>query len=316
MPCDTITAVLLSTAEWVGTRVWNLDDVPIYVAIVECGGISAAADRLEISKSAVSKALGRLEESLGVRLSERNSRNFRITEAGDLFYRHCLQLVAEAERASSAMSEFTSTPMGRLVVSLPMAFAREIIAPHLPRFMEQYPRIDLEVVVSSHTPDIIRDNIDVAVVIGTPADSELVIRKLYRSRLVLVAAPSYLEKHNPGYDLDELASHIRICEKRYSGKVPVLHNGQPGLLPIPATALRINEPTVVRDSIIRGCGVGMVPDQYCHKALAIGELVHILPELELNPDIATISAIYPNKHLASAKTRVFLQFITDICKGI
>ncbi|MCY0966341.1 LysR family transcriptional regulator [Parathalassolituus penaei] len=295
---------------------WNLDDVPIYVAIVECGGISAAAERLEMSKSAVSKALGRLEESLGVRLSERNSRNFRITEAGELFYRHCLQVVQEADRAATAMSDFTSTPMGRLVVSLPMAFAREIVAPHLPRFMAEFPRIDLEVVISSHTPDIIRDNIDVAVVVGTPADSELVIRKLYRSRLVLVASPAYLEKHQPGNNLEELASHIRMCEKRYSGKIPALLDGESTFLQIPNTAMRINEPTVVRDSIIRGCGIGMVPDQYCRRALASGELVRVLPQLEMNPDIATVSAIYPNKHLASTKTRVFLQFITDICKEI
>jgi DNA-binding transcriptional LysR family regulator len=297
--------------------VWNLDDVPIYIAIVECGGISAAAERLEISKSAVSKALSRLEAFLGARLSERNSRNFRITEAGDLFYRHALELMDRADKAVTAMSDFTSTPMGRLVVSLPMAFAREIVAPHLPRFRSEYPRIDLDLVISSHMPDIIRDNIDVAVVIGSPADSELVIRKLYRSRLVLVTSPRYQAEHDLDGGIEELSAHIQICEKRYAtGKIPLLIRGEERFLNIPNSAMRINDPTLVRDAVIRGCGVAMVPDQYCRKALASGELVQVRPELVLNPDIATVSAIYPSKHLASAKTRIFLQFITDICKDI
>ena len=142
---------------------WNIDDIPSFIAAVEQGGISAAASKLNISKSTVSKALSRLEEALGVRLLDRNSRNVRVTSEGQAFYQHCIRIMEQVNEANGQMAGLISEPQGKLVAALPIAFSREFVAQHIEQFRQRYPDIELEIIITSSPVDIIRDQIDLAV---------------------------------------------------------------------------------------------------------------------------------------------------------
>lgn len=304
---------------------WNIDDVPIYMAVVDQNGISAAANYLNMPKSTVSKSLTRLEQALGVRLLERNSRNIRITSEGEAFYRHGLLIMEQVDEANAVMGGLTSIPIGRLVVALPMAFSREIVAGHLQEFREQYPDIDLEIIVTSHPVDIIRDQIDLAVVVGAQPDSDLIVKTLYQSALVWVTSPDYAKSHDlatiAGATLattkKALISHINICEKRYAEKrLAIRIDGHKDKIDLSQNTIHVNDPITVREAVIHGCGVSFVPEQYCKRQLANGQLVKVFEHICFDTSASALLAIYPSRRLISNKTRAFLDFLVDLCERL
>ncbi|KEA64147.1 Transcriptional regulator, LysR family [Marinobacterium lacunae] len=296
---------------------WNIDDVPIYLAIIDHKGVSAAAQVLGTSKSTVSKALSRLEEALGVRLIERNSRNLRITSEGEVFYRHASLIMEQVRETDAVMAGMTSEPRGKLVVALPMAFAREIVAPHLGHFHTLYPEVDVEIIITSRPVDIIRNQIDLAVVVGALNDSELVAKTLYESRLLWVTSPEYAARHDLGHSAEALLSHVHICEQRYG--IPhfqIKLEGSKASLDLSKGVMHVNDPLSVREAVINGCGVTMLPGQYCKRNLADGSLVEVFQHISIETITAKLSAIYPGRRLLPSKTRAFLDFLSDICEQL
>ena len=143
-----------------GAMGWKLDDLPIFVAIAEQGSITAAADVLAVPKSTVSTVLARLERDLGVRLMARTSRNLRLTAEGGTFLRHAQAILEQAREADTTMAGMRAEPTGRLAVALPPAFCQEIVAPRLAAFRARYPRIALELIVTSRGAGLLRDQVD------------------------------------------------------------------------------------------------------------------------------------------------------------
>lgn len=296
---------------------WSIDDVPIYIAVVEHNSVSAAARYLNISKSTVSKSLNRLENALSIRLLERNSRNIRITSDGEVFYRHALMIQEQVNEADAMMSGLTSTPSGKLVVAFPMAFARECVAPHLEKFRRRYPQIDLEIIISSQKVDIIRDQIDLAVVVGSLIDSELIVKNLYKSRLLWVTSPEYYKKHTLGDSAEELVSHIRICETRYGkSNFPIRVGDQNKNIDLNKNIIHVNDPIFVRETVINNGGISLLPNQYCDAHLKSGKLVQVFQNINLDASASQLSAIYPSRRLISNKTKAFLNFLTELCEQI
>ena len=153
---------------------WHLDDLPVFLAVVEQAGISAAARALGAPKSTISAALSRLESGLGLRLLDRSTRTLRLTAEGEAFRRQAQLIVEQAKEADALMGGLGSKPSGRLTVALPPAFAQDLVAPHLPRFRVRHPEVDLEIVVTTQGAAMVRDRVDLAVVVGALEDSELV----------------------------------------------------------------------------------------------------------------------------------------------
>lgn len=292
---------------------WNIDDVPIYIAVVEYEGISAAARFLGISKSTVSKAISRLEDALSVRLLERNSRNVRITSEGDIFYKRGMLIMEQVSETNAIMAGLTATPRGRLVVSLPIAFSREIVAPQLVVFQERFPEIELEILVTNKPVDIIRDQIDLAVVVGELQDSELVTKKLYRGELTWVSSPAYIKNNVLADSVDDLRSHIKIIEKRYGARQFPLKIGQQNTrIDLNSMVTHVNDPIAVAKAVIHGCGVSFLPDQYCKRYFESGELVPVYEHIDINSAAVGLSAVYPSRRFISNKTRAFLDFLVSI----
>lgn len=292
---------------------WNVDDLPIYIAVVELGGITAAANRLAMPKSTISTVLSRLEHGLRLRLIDRNSRNFRVTDDGEVFYRHAKTIMEQVDEAAAVMSGLTSTPSGRLTVALPMAFGKEVVAPRLKLFQERCPLVDLEIILTSHPVDLLRDRIDLAVVIGELADSDLIVKPLCRGGLAWVCSPAYRDANALDGGLAQLTSHIRICEKRYADNgVPVRWGTQKKRLVLGRSVVRVNDPTAVREAVVNGMGVSFLPRRYCIQALAANRLVEVYADIRFDIQASALSAVYPGKRLLAGKTRAFLDFLVEI----
>jgi len=294
---------------------WNIDDVPAFCAVVEQNGITAAADRLEMPKSTVSKAVSRLERALGVRLIDRNSRNLRVTEEGETFYRQCLRIMEQVGEADAVMAGLTAVPSGRLSVALPPAFCQEILSPHLGEFRRRYPQIDLDITVASQSVDILRDQFDLAVVVGTQEDSDLTTRTLLVGRLVWIASPAYLVEHEIGETVDALRPHIQICEKRYAARRFAVHeHGRKVQLDLGRGVIHVNDPLTVRKAVIGGAGVSFLPDRYCAAEIASGDLVEVCQQIRFDMAASALSAVFPSRRLMSGRTRAFLEFLGAVCR--
>lgn len=294
---------------------WTLDDVPLFAAVVDKGGITAAAEALGMPKSTVSTAISRLERDLGLRLLERNSRNVRLTEEGAAFFRHAQLILEQVREADATVAGLRAEPAGRLSAAMPPAFCQEIVAPRLGRFLAAYPRIELDIVITSHGVDLLRDQVDLAVVVGPLADSELMTKTLLAGPLVWVTSPGYLADYPEGESLDDLRRHVRICETRYGlPRLPVHVRGQAAQIDLSSGLSHVGNPVVVREAVLNGAGVSLLPRHYCRAQLADGALVEVYRHVTLDVAASTLSAVYPGRRLISPRLRVFLDLLVDACR--
>lgn len=296
---------------------WNLDDLPVFVAVVGQDGISAAARELGMPKSTVSGALARLERALGLRLIDRTSRSLRVTAEGEAFYRQALLILEQAQEADDLMAGLRSAPAGRVSVALPPAFTLEVVAPRLPEFRARYPGLEIDIVVTSQGSDLVRDRVDLAVVVGPLEDSELVSRTLIEGDLAWVASPRWLADHRPGDTLDDIRAQVQVCETRYAlRRMPVEVRGEALHIDLARGITQVNDPLVVRRVLMAGGGLSILPRQYCIEPLATGQLVEVLEHVRLGRAGARLTAIYPGRRLLSPRVRALLDFLVEICASL
>lgn len=295
---------------------WQLNDLPVFLAVLEQGGISAAARTLGLSKSGVSVVLARLERSLELRLLDRSTRSLRVTAEGEAFYRQALLVMEQAREADAVMAGLGAAPSGKLTVALPPAFCHEMVAPRLASFRQRYPEVQLELVVTSNGAAMVRESADLAVVVGPLEDSELVSRTLLSSALIWVASPTWLATYTLGETLPEICAQVQICETRYGlRRMPMHVDGEPGQLDLARGITHVNNPLVVRRVVLGGGGVSVLPRHYCVQQLADGSLVEVLQHIRFDLAASRLTVVYPGRKLLSPRVRAFLEFLVEICDG-
>jgi DNA-binding transcriptional LysR family regulator len=295
---------------------WRIDDVPVFVAVVEQRGISAAANALQMPKSTVSTVISRLEKDLRLRLLDRNSRNVKLTAEGETFYRQALLIMEQVREADAAAAGMNAEPSGRLAVAVPPAFSQEVLAPHLAEFRERFPKVQLDLMVTGAGLELLGDLVDVAVVVGENADSDLICRRLISGQLVWVASPKYLEKHELGARLEQILPHVQICEKRYGmARMPVHFGSLAGHVDLATGINHVTSPLVVREAVAHGAGVSVLPLHYCREAFATGRLVQVCEDVTFDLGASVLSVVYPHRRLVSPRLRVFIDFLVEICSG-
>lgn len=293
---------------------WRIDDVPIFVAVVDQNGITAAAQVLGMPKSTVSTAISRLEHGLGLRLIDRNSRNLRVTTEGEAFYRQAQLIMDQVREADATAAGLSAEPTGRLTAALPPAFTQEIVAPRLAEFRARFPKVELDIVVTDHGAELLRGQVDLAVVVGPLEDSELIARTLITGPLVWVVSPDYQARHRIGDSLDDIRGHIQICEKRYGrARMPVHVNGQATRIDLDHGIAHVNDPLVVRRAVANGAGLSLLPHHYCREPLADGTLVEVCRHVTFDLAASTLTAVYPHRRLVSPRLRAFIDFLTTAC---
>jgi len=287
-------------------------EIEVFVRIVEAGSFSAAARALRMTPSAVSKLIARLEARLGARLISRSTRRLQLTPEGIAFHDSGVRILAEmaaAEREAAA----GAAPRGLLRVNSYVPFGQHRLIPLLPRFLERYPEISIDLVLTDHVIDLMEERADVAIRAGPLGESRLVARKLGQSRTVVVAAPSYLDAHGTPRTSADLVRHNRMgfrFARHIDGWPFVDRAGLSTVVPTTGNAL-VSDGEAMRLMALSGAGIARLARWHVEQDIAAGRLVPLLEVF--NPgDEELTHAVYvgQGKHLP-ARVRAFLDFLVE-----
>jgi DNA-binding transcriptional LysR family regulator len=255
----------------------DLNDLVYFAGVVAHGGFAAAGRALREPKSKLSRRVAGLEARLGVRLIERSSRRFRVTDVGQAFYERCKAMVAEAERAEALVAEAQSEPHGLIRMSCPTGLVEPISA-LVTKFLAQYPRVRLQLVAVDRPVDLIEERIDVALRVRTAleGDASLTMRSLGNSIRILVATPQLASRIG---SINDLANHPTLSTTDDQSEVNWLLETDDGQRQTVRHEPRIGcaDFTAVRTAALAGLGVALLPDHTCKQALQDGKLVRVLP---------------------------------------
>ncbi|SDJ35166.1 LysR family transcriptional regulator [Pseudomonas indica] len=259
----------------------RLTSMAVFVKAVDLGSFTAAAEALELSGPMVGKHVRFLEERLGVRLLTRTTRRQSLTDFGRAYYERCRIVLAEVEAADALVADQLAEPRGRLHVTMPVHFGRRCVAPVLLKLAQQYPALELDLSFSDRFSDLAEDDYDLAIRTGDPEEKPgLVARRVARQRMLVCAAPAYLERHGRPQRVEELAGHQAVIYRR-SGRIrPWLfpQEGQSPLEITPANRLRFDDLDAVADAATLGMGLAWLPSWLVRERLSSGALVQLLPE--------------------------------------
>lgn len=289
----------------------TMDQLNLYVTVVEAQGISASADRLGLPKSNVSRRLKLLEESIGVKLIERSSRVFRLTEAGKRLYTGAHDLLQRAEQLTEEVTREQVLPSGRLRICGPSAVTHWLLENGLNEFCAMYPDVELELLSGSHKHSMLDQNIDLLIQINRPKDSSLVAIPLMKAAISFYASPGYLETHGDPSRPEELVNHHCIGSLNQDlERMPwhYLKGGKYNTLSITHSHYSDDGP-VARVMAEQGMGVALLPDFICAEAVAGGRLVTLFGGKYRSLD--EIYLLYSGRHLLPGKCRVFIDFLQE-----
>ncbi|RWM22071.1 MAG: LysR family transcriptional regulator [Mesorhizobium sp.] len=287
-------------------------EIEVFVRVVEAGSFSAAARTLRMTPSAVSKLIARLEARLGARLISRSTRRLQLTPEGAAFFDSGVRILADmaaAEREAAA----GAAPRGRLRVNSYVPFGQHRLIPLLPRFLERYPEIAVDLVLTDNVIDLMEERADVAIRAGPLGESRLVARKLGQSGVVVVASPSYLRTHGAPRTPADLDHHNRMgfCFVRHLDGWPFVGaGGETIVVPITGNAL-VSDGEAMRLMAVSGAGIARLARWHVEPDVAAGRLVPLLEDF--NPgDKELTHAVYvgQGKHLP-ARVRAFLDFLVE-----
>lgn len=292
----------------------RLKGIEAFVASVDAGSFTAAAQRLSLTNSAVSKSVARLEDRLAVRLFDRTTRKLALTDAGAAFYQTCVRVLADLAEAESVLAVGRAEPVGRLRLDAPAAFGRMKVWPLLLQFAESHPHLHPHVSFTDRFVDLIEEGIDLAVRIGGPEHwpATLGHRYLGRERLIFCAGPSYLARHGVPASMDELVAHAAVLYGRADGSTSPWRIAHPdGTVERRTMQGRIvvgsGEAQVA--AVQAGCGIAQLATWLVEDKLASGELTAILPEL--TTDGLPLNLVWPVGRQLQPKVAAVVTWLAD-----
>jgi DNA-binding transcriptional LysR family regulator len=278
------------------------DDFEIFARVAELGNFSRAAEALNLSRSRVSEAVRALETRVGARLFERTTRQVAPTEAGRAFYARVRRAIDEAQAGYDELAARVDEPAGRLRIGAVDDFADRYLVPPLASFLVAYPRLSIELQEDVRQADLVAAGLDLAIRIAVDPDPGLIVRRLGDSRVIVVAAPTYLAAAGaPGHPND-------VVRHRLVGFAPVFwgrewrFRGPEGAMTVPvAPALLTHATASLRQAALEGFGLAALPDWAVARELAEGRLVRVLADWA-TPE-AGIYAVYPSNRLIAVRVR-------------
>lgn len=283
-------------------------EMQTFASVVDAGSFVRAAESLDMSKAAVSRYVADLEERLGVRLLHRTTRKLSLTEEGRAFHARCKALLGELEEAESEITAHSAQASGLVKINVPVSFGIRHLAPLWSDFMAQNPKVSLDVTLADRVVDLVEEGYDLAVRIGSLANSTLISRKLASTRMVVCASPLYLKKHGTPQSPADLAHHTVLAYSLLSmgdqwelegpeGKVSVLVH----------PVMHTNNGDTCRAGALKHQGIILQPSFLVGEDLRSGALVELLPQYR-SAEFG-IYAVYPSRQYVSAKVRLLIEFL-------
>ncbi len=291
----------------------DLDDFYCFALVVEHGGFSAAERATDIPKSKLSRRVYNLEERLGVRLIQRSSRHFAVTDIGMDIYQHAQDMMNAAQAAHDLIDHLSSKPRGGIKVSLPVSIAQNEIAKILPDFLKQYPEIKVQLSVTNRRIDVINEGIDVALRVRFNLDNDpnLIIRQFQRIEQHLVASQAYLNEYGNLTHPDQLAEHriLSMIDDHLDQQL-TLHDRENKSRKFKINPVVMGSDLMMLAQLARqGCGIALLPDSVTADLVRHGELVRVLPDW--NTPHGVFHAVYPSRRGQLPSVRVFIEYLVE-----
>ena len=288
----------------------QLEDMSVFVRIVDAGGIGKAADQLGIAKSGVSRRLVALEARLGVSLINRTTRSSSLTSVGREYYERAVKLIDDVLELDGLATDEGKSLEGLMRLAVPLSFGLTHLSPAIDIFSRKNPGLAINIDFSDHQVDLVEQGIDLAIRISDLKDSSLQARRICPIRLQLCASPSYLEKHGTPRKPEDLKDHQVLSYSLVPGSTIRLRNRQ-GDEQLVHTSARMsaNNGDFLHDMALAGHGIVVLPTFITWKSLAAQKLVHVLEPY--TPPALSAWAVYPQTRYLSQRTRRFIDFLAE-----
>jgi DNA-binding transcriptional LysR family regulator len=288
----------------------SLDDIAVFVGVVENGSFSAAARRLSIPKATVSAKVARLEKRLGLSLIQRTTRKLRMTEAGEQYFRHCVEAIREVEVAEAALQSASGKPSGVLKVTAPVDLGHTLLPRIVHAYAARYPDVAVELFVTNRVMDLVGEGIDLAI---RPSqvlkDSTLIAQRYFEMESNLWASPRYLQRLNPLSHPRDLKS-ARIVG--FPGRAStVLTNGKTDIEVAINGHLRADDLETIKALLLLGEGIGWLPDFLAEEAAQTGKLVRALPQWRPK-ERGAVYFVYVGRKYGLPKVRAFIEAALEL----
>ena len=286
---------------------WLPSELAAFAQVVELGSFTAAARALGVPKVAISRAVQVLEKRVGTKLLTRTTRRVALTDAGRALLPCAQQIAAAADCARHMVAPLTEHRVGLRVLADP-AYGRLLLAPLLPRFLESYPDIPLEVEMLGSLPDAPGEQWDVLFQTGPPRRPELVGTALGRPAVILCATPAYLLRHGTPAQPAELAQHAVLVPGQAVTQLRLHRGRQQAQVPL-TPRLIVTDPAVVHAATAAGTGIGVLPEFLCRQGLAMGKLTRVLPDWQV-ADLLELYAVTDLRRAGSSAVKALIGFFT------
>lgn len=287
----------------------NSDELRVFVAVVESGSFSRAAEQLEMANSAISRTVKKLENKLGVALLTRTTRQIKLTQEGETYFRRVQKLLQEMASAENALMESRDTPRGLLRVDAATPVVLHLLMPMIKPFRERFPDVTLSLITSETFINLIERKVDVAIRIGNLTDSSLRARPLFKSYRKIVASPAYLAEQGTPQRVEDLHSHqcLAFVEATRLNRWPVAQaDGQ--MFDI-SPALYSNSGETIKQLALTGNGIACLSEYMVDKEIADGQFVELLADQRL-PVPMPLNAVYYSEGAMNMRMRAFIDFLS------
>ena len=286
----------------------SLHSIAIFATVVGTGSFSAAADKLGIARSVVSRRVSALEAEMGIRLLHRTTRRIALTAAGQRFYERVSTALSDIHDAQTEALAARDEPSGKLVASIPMSFGITHVLPAMPAFRTRYPKIELDLRFDDKQANLLKEGVDVALRIADLGQSSLIARRLAKVRHVVVASPSYIARHRAPQDPAELATReCLVYTMKSSPRRWLFHRGDAVEDVEVHGYFEANNSLALREMALAGMGIALVPIFLVALDLQNGHLTHLLEDWHTHE--LDLCIVYPTrKHVAPA-VRAFISFM-------
>jgi DNA-binding transcriptional LysR family regulator len=292
----------------------TLQNMRMFVRVVEAGGFTAAAQQMNTTTAYASRAVSDLEAHLRTRLLNRTTRRIALTEAGERYLQRCEQILAYVEQAEAEAADAHARPSGRLRVHATSSFGQCYVVPAITRYQERYPSVSIDLTLSQHVPDLLDEGYDVTLQLTATElpDSGLVSQRLGTSYSVLCASPAYLEKRGVPYTVADLAGHT--CVHIITSILPRdrwTFDGPNGIedFMLPPVPFQVNVAEALAVALREGMGIGALPTPAALPALRNGTLVRLLPQYRTQK--LKIYAMYASRQYLDAKIKTWVEFLRE-----
>ncbi|PDT23553.1 LysR family transcriptional regulator [Rhizobium hidalgonense] len=289
----------------------RFDAMRVFCRIMERRSFTLAAEDTGLPRSTVTDAVKQLEARLGVRLLQRTTRHVSPTLDGEAYYQRCLSILADIEDAEGAFAG--AKPRGMLRVDVHGTLARHFVLPSLPSFLETYPDIEFYMSEGDRLVDLVREGIDCVLRVGTPGDSDMIIRRVAMLDEITLASPDYIASHGLPQHPDRLAGHRMVGFRSNGTGSPLplefIVDGVVREITIPAT-VTVNAAETYISAARIGLGLIQIPRYHAEKDLAEATLIHVLEDFPLTP--TPVSLLYPRNRQLSPRVRVFIDWLVKV----